>query len=207
MDLKKFDVSSLQKYFTPQGVKDLDRFLDALPLNVGTNALIVVGLVLSMAAASVWFTAQETEKVSKLHYDLISVEALQPPVPVLNYTPVKQIVLKPIADKIAKTFAGITTGGQGDGEVTFSAQDTDYFPQFLAAISYLQRGGKNWKVQISKLCVGRDCKTGGHLSATMKVETVTFGDPAPVTYDKDSKTKGKSPAGGKGKLMPFAAKS
>ena len=57
-----------------------------------------------------------------------------------------------------------------------SAQDTDFFPQFLAAVGYFQRGAKNWKVNISEMCVGRDCKSA-KLTAKLKIETVKIKEP------------------------------
>lgn len=196
MDLKQFNLANLQKYTSPQAIKDFDSFLDALPLNVGYNALVAAGLACLLGGASVWFAAQETQKVSQLHSELMSVQALQPPVPVLKYAPVKQAQLKPLTDKIVSTFKGVVITGSADGEVNITAPDTDYFPQFLAAISYLQRGGKNWKVKINTLCVGRDCKSA-KLGANMKVEEVSFGGPVDKSAPKDGK--GLIMGGAKGK--------
>lgn len=167
-------------------MKDLDAFLDLLPVNVGYNALIAAGLACLMGGAAVWFTALETEKVSKLHSDLINVEALQPPVPVLKYVTVDSTALQPLLKKISETYKGISMSGGGEAGVTITAQDTDYFPQFLAAISYLQRGGKNWKVKINTLCVGREC-TSSKLSATLKIELVRFGEPEIKKADEEEK--------------------
>jgi hypothetical protein len=162
----------IQKYTSPQALKDFDSFLDNLPLNVGNNALIAAGVVCLMGAASMWFCAEQLQNVSKLRTELTNVQALQPPVPVLKYVPVKVDVLKPVAAKIEATFKGVKLDAT-DGDVKISAADTDYFPQFLAAISYLQRGGRNWKVKTESMCVGRECKAA-KLSADMKVEMVEF---------------------------------
>jgi hypothetical protein len=183
MDFKNLNMATIQKYTSAQAMKDFDSFLDALPLNVGYNALIAASLVCLMGAASVWFSAEELQKVSQLHSDLTNVQALQPPVPVLKYAAVSQAILKPLTDKIAATFPGIKVTASGEGEVRITAQDTDYFPQFLAAISYTQRGGRNWKVRTTALCVGRDCKPD-FLSIQLKVETVIFGAPEPKAEPK-----------------------
>jgi hypothetical protein len=175
MELKDFNMAMINKYTSPQAMKDLDKFLDALPVTVGYNALIAAGLVCAMGATSVWFSAQQLQLVSKLHTDLTNVQALQPPVPTLKYAPVSAEVLKPLTEKIKATFKGIVMES-GEGTVKLTAPDTDYFPQFLAAISYLQRGGRNWKVKTEHLCVGRDCAVN-KLSAELKVETVVFGAP------------------------------
>lgn len=175
MNLKKIDWTVFKKYTSPQAIKDLDRFLDAVPMAVGYNALIAAGIAWLLAGSAILFTSIETEKVSKMHADLFQIEALQPPIPVLKYVPVSQAILKTLADKIMSTYKGISIVA-GDGNAVVTGTDTDYFPQFLAAISYLQRGGKNWKVRIDTFCVGRTC-TGAKLTANLKIETVRFGEP------------------------------
>ncbi|MCK5555153.1 MAG: hypothetical protein KAI76_02855 [Alphaproteobacteria bacterium] len=176
MNLGKIDWGAFRKYTSPQAIKDLDRFLDAIPLNVGYNALIAAGLAWVLGGSAVFFASMETEKVSKLHGNLMEVQALQPPVPVLKYIPVSQQVIQVLAKKITETYKGVAITVNNDGMVTLSAPDTDYFPQFLAAISYLQRGGRNWKVKINTICVGRDC-LGSKLSASLGIDMVRFGDP------------------------------
>ncbi|MCK5556711.1 MAG: hypothetical protein KAI76_10790, partial [Alphaproteobacteria bacterium] len=71
MNLGKIDWSAFRKYTSPQAIKDLDSFLDAIPLNVGYNALIAAGLAWVLGAGAVFFTSMETEKVSKLHGNLM----------------------------------------------------------------------------------------------------------------------------------------
>ena len=185
MNLKDFNMATIQKYTSPQAMKDLDAFLDALPINVGYNALIAAGVVCLMGASSVWFSALQLQNVSKLHSDLTNVQALQPPVPVLKYAPVSAAVLKPLVEKIQNTFKGIRVEA-GDGTVKMVAQDTDYFPQFLAAVSYLQRGGRSWKVKTQTLCVGRECKSD-KLYAEFKVDMVLFGTPESKAADDAGK--------------------
>lgn len=175
MDLKKIDWTVVKRYTSPQAIKDLDRFLDSVPMTVGYNALITAGLVWLLAAGAIFFTSLETEKVSKMHTDLLQIQALRPPIPVLQYIPVNQLVLKNLSEKITSTYKGISIV-TSDGLATLTAADTDYFPQFLAAVSYLQRGGRNWKVKIDTFCVGRGC-TGSKLTANLKIETVRFGEP------------------------------
>jgi len=176
VDLKGIDLTVLKRYANAQAVKDLDRFLDGVPGNVGYNAFISAIIAWMIAAGAIFFASTELEKVSRVHADIMQTEALQPPIPILKNVPVPQNILKPLAEKIAATYKGITMTVSGDGNVVITAKDTDYFPQFLASISYLQRGGKNWKTKISALCVGRAC-SGSKMTATMNVETIRLGEP------------------------------
>lgn len=185
MDMKKINWNSLiKKYSDPQAVNDLDRFLDDLPTNVGYNALIAAGFAWLLAGTAIFFTSQETEKVSKLHAELMQVEALKPPVPTLQYIPIGQEAIAVISERIGKTYKGLSLVPESGG-IVVTALDTDYFPQFMAAISTLQRGGRNWKVKVDKLCVGRAC-AGSKLSATLKIELVRFGDPETKKEDDNT---------------------
>lgn len=175
MDFKKIDWVALKRYTSPQAVKDLDRFLDAIPMTVGYNALAAASLAWVLAGAAVLFASGETSKVSKMHADLMQVQALRPPIPTIQYVPVGDSALKPLAEKISGTYKGITIT-TSEGMAIVSGQDTDFFPQFLAVISSLQRGGRNWKVQIDKMCVGTGC-IGAKLTASLKIDAVRIGEP------------------------------
>lgn len=187
MNLKKINLATLQRFTSPQAIKDLDKFLDDIPVNVGYNALIAAVAAWVIAGAAIFFTSMEMKAVNKIHAELMEVEALQPPVPVLKYVPVKKDNLKALCDRIAETYKGITLGVTDDGVVTVAGKDTDYFPQFLAAISSLQRGGKNWRVQISTLCAGRACASQ-KLAATLAVDMVRLGE-AEKKPDKEENKK------------------
>lgn len=182
MDLKKIDWVSFKRYTNPQAVKDLDRFLDAIPMTVGYNALIAASITCMMAGTAIFFVSGEIEKISKMHTELFQIEALRPPVPVIQYVPVSKGIIDTHATKITETYKGVRIV-TAEGSATVTAEDTDYFPQFLAAISTLQRGGKNWKVQIDTLCVGRACASQ-KLTANLKISTVRIGEPEQPKQDK-----------------------
>jgi len=204
--MSKVDWGSIKRHTSSLNIKDIDSFLDALPINVGYNALMAAGIAWVIAAGAIFFASMETEKVSKLHASLMEVQALQPPIPQLKFTPVNTTVLKALSDKITGTYKGVSLVPSSDGTVTVTGQDTDYFPQFLASISYLQRGGKNWKTSLSKMCVGRDCG-GSKLSATLKIEAVSIAEPEekrPAEKDKDDS--GSKDSGSKDKDDSAAAK-
>lgn len=163
-----FDWNQLKRYANAQAVKDLDKFLDAMPVTVGYNALVAAGMAWLIAGIAVFFTAMEVDHVSNLRAELAKVEALKPPIPVVTYTSVPPATLEALQNKLKATYRGIAFAGSSSS-VTVSASDTDYFPQFLAAVNFLQNGGKNWRVSINSLCIGRDCK-GSKLAANLKIE-------------------------------------
>ena len=190
----KFDFKALQKYTNPQAVKDFDAFLDAMPVNVGYNALIAAGIAWVIAGAAVTFTSLEVQKVSELRAELMQIEALTPPIPELKYIPVPKTVLEDLAKKTGQIYSGITILANTDGKVAITAADTDYFPQFMAVINTFQNGGANWKVAIDTFCVGRDCPTQ-KLSAELKIDTVRVNEPAPpVDPSMEGKMEGEKTA-------------
>jgi hypothetical protein len=174
--VKKFadiDWNVVRRYTSPQGVKDIDAFLDALPLNAGYNTLIAAGITWMIAGAAVVYTSVQMDSVSHLRAELAKVSALKPPIPVIKYDPVPETSLKEIQEKIKLTYKGIAFAGTARN-LTLSATDTDYFPQFIAAIHTLQNGGKNWHVTITSMCAGIEC-SGSKLSAILKVEVASVG--------------------------------
>lgn len=162
------DWNKMRRMANVQAVKDLDSFLDELPLHAGYNALIAAGIAWLLAGTSVFFTATEIDKVSALRAELTKISALKPPVPILKYDPVPEDALKGIEKKITDTYKGVSFVGSGS-KLTLSASDTDYFPQFLAALNTLQNGGRNWRVNITSMCVGSEC-TSSKLAADLTVE-------------------------------------
>lgn len=168
----------VQRYTNPQAMKDLDQFLDALPVTAGYNALIAAGMAWALAGGAVLFASAEVSNASKLRAEMAKVESLQPPIPVLQYVPVPKDGIERVSKKLMESYKGVTVAVSGPGKALVSASDTDFFPQFLAAISTLENGGKNWKVSLDKLCVGKDCKSA-KLSADLKIESVRVGEPPP----------------------------
>ena len=55
-----FDMNTIKRLTNPQAVKDLDKFLDALPLNVGYNALIAAGFTWLLAGLAILFATTES---------------------------------------------------------------------------------------------------------------------------------------------------
>jgi hypothetical protein len=141
---------------------------------VGYNALIAAGIAWLLAGTAVFFTSMQIGSVSQLRTELAKVGALKPPIPVIKYEPVPEASLTGLEKKILETYKGVNFVGSG-ASLTLSAADTDYFPQFLAAIGTLENGGRNWKVSIDSMCVGNDC-TGSKLAAVLKVEVARVGE-------------------------------
>jgi len=175
MKSKVFNIETLKHLLSARSIRDFDEFLDSLPLNVGYNALLFVGIMWAIAAGTLFFTINQADKAAALRSNIMEVRALKPPVPQVEYKDVDRKKLEEFSEFVKKTFQDINVVTRNGGQVILSAQDTDFFPQFISAISYFQRGARNWKVNIKELCVGRDCKTT-KLMALLIVQTVNIGE-------------------------------
>ncbi len=173
--MAKLDLKKIQGYLSAEKMKDLDRFLDALPGNVGYNALIFAFSTWALAAAAVLFAVMATKDLTELRTKLLEVEALQPPVPEITYTPVSKSNLQKVVDGIEGLYPGVSYIIDGNGEVSVSAGDVRYIPQFKSAISHLQNGGKMWRTQIKDLCFGKEC-SGPKLQGTLSFYMVRVED-------------------------------
>lgn len=169
----------MQKYMNGESVKDLDRFLDNLPMAVGYPALAAAGVAWVLAGMSALFAAGEIEKATQLRAELMKVEALQPPVPRVVYSSVSKTQLEQVLKNVNGLYPGITVTASGEGQVTLSGGQVGYYPQFRAAISHIQSVERNWRVSIQDMCMGRECNGGG-LSATLKVDLARIDTPAPA---------------------------
>ncbi len=160
----------------PQSIKDFDRFLDSLPLNVGYNAIIAASIAWILAGAAVVFASVEAGKVSKLRSDLLAIEALKPPIPQMEYNNVSKPILETLVKKMEKLYPGVGIIVNGDGGITISGSAVSYYPQFRAAIGHIVNGGRLWRVNVNKICVGRECK-GPSLQAELNVSMARVSEP------------------------------
>lgn len=170
-----FNIATLKRLINSRSIRDLDDFLDEIPLNVGYNALLFVGIMWAIAAGTLFFTINQADKAAALRAEIMGVKALKPPVPSLEYTAVDRKKIEEFAEFVRKTYQGINVVTRNGGQVILTAQDTDFFPQFISAIGYFQRGSRNWKVNVKEMCVGRDCKTT-KLMAALVIESVKISE-------------------------------
>lgn len=176
MDLKNFDINTLKKYTNAQSVKDLDKFLDALPVTAGYNALIAAGLTWVIAGLAILFATTETAKVAELRAQLLEVENLKPPVPSIDYVPLNKTAIQTYLDKIDRIelYPILTLSSPSDGKLDITGSDTE-FTAMTYAIGHIQGGGRNWHVDLDSLCVGRECQ-GGSLKASLKISTIRINE-------------------------------
>lgn len=169
--LKKIDVHKVKKALGPQGVKDLDAFLDNLPKKAGNIGLIAAGVIWVVAGLSILFAYTKSVQLHEIQSQLSEAEALKPTVPRLAYVPIKGAQLEQYVSKIKESYKNIGIELQRNGTIKVRAGSTTQYPEWRAVIDSFAYGGRNWKVRFEKMCVGREC-AGAPLTAELKVETI-----------------------------------
>ena len=175
IDFKKFDWHALKKITSPQGANDLNRFLEKMPGTVGQTPLVAVGIAWAVAGAIGLFTTIQVKSLTTLRQSLKETKALQPVVPKIKDVPISPGDLKTFVDTLSSLYPDLVVKQQG-AEISISAKTTANFAEFREAIGHVQNGGSGWRVNIDKLCVGREC-AHDQLDVLLKISKVSVDKP------------------------------
>lgn len=166
--IKGFDIAKLAKYANPQSIKDLDSFLDMLPVRAGMNGIIVAGVIWAIAGAALLMAYTKSVNLRELYKEMTATEGSLPTVPELSYIPISDTLIKPQIERMKKVYPNLVIEAAGGG-VKITAASTREFGAWRAAIGDLAYGGSTWRVQVKELCAGRDC-VGTPLQAVLSVQ-------------------------------------
>ncbi|MCB1531842.1 MAG: hypothetical protein KDJ35_03130 [Alphaproteobacteria bacterium] len=169
--MKSFDWSSLKKYASPKAADDLNDFLEKIPQNTNQTMLIIAGVVWGLAGATGLYTTVQLQQLTELRAELSEAKALQPAVPKIVDKPVDPGQVSAFIDQMKGIYSGLDVKASG-GSVTITAESTGYYGQFREAISHVQNGGSGWRVNLDRLCVGRECERSP-LAASLKINKVS----------------------------------
>lgn len=177
--MKGFDFAKLAKYANPETLKDLDVFLDNLPVRAGMNGIIVASIIWAIAGASLLVSYTKSVNLKELHKELTESRAALPTVPTLNYTPVSEALIKPHVTRMKDVYKNLTIDMSG-ADVKITAASTRDFASWRAAIGDVSYGGSGWRVQLKEICAGRDC-VGTPLQAVLSVQQLDIKIPETKT--------------------------
>lgn len=155
-DFKSMDVHKLKKLADPKAASDLNHFLEQLPQKAGQNALIAAGIAWSMAAALGLYAAVQTQKMTEMRHTLMEEKAVVPSVPAIKDVPVNRNQITELSDTLGSIYPGLNIKPQGSA-IYIAAGTTSAFGAFREAVGHVQNGGDGWRVQVDRLCVGREC--------------------------------------------------
>lgn len=173
--MKKFDPkainAAINKYLSPQGMNDLNRFLEQMPLRAGYGVLIAGGIVWLLAGLGVVYATTIAKDVSAIRAELVKSEALKPVVAQLVRNPVPDSEISAFANKVDPLYSDVSIKAGRSGLITLTSSSGRYFGAFREAVNHAYNGGQRWRLSLQSLCVGRECK-GGFLNGTFRVETL-----------------------------------
>jgi len=174
--MKNFDLNSfnalVNKYLSPQGMGDLNKFIEEFPSRAGYSVLIVGGVMWFGAGLAVVYATTLAKDVSSIRAELLKSEALKPTVPQIVEQIVPQKEVLDFSSRLDGLYKNISVSTE-KGSLKFSANSGRYFGAFREAINHAYNGGPRWRLAIDYLCVGREC-TNGFLQGKFKVHTLSI---------------------------------
>ena len=170
-DFKNFDWRSFSKLFSSQAINGMNDFLEKLPQNTSKSLLIIVAVIWGAAATLGLYTTVKIQEFSELFVVRDEAKALLPVVPKIQDKPVASRDVQSFVDELQKIYKGLEIKGNSSN-IIIRAKSTALFGQFRESIGHVQNGGLGWRVDVDRLCVGRECKQYP-LSASLKINKVS----------------------------------
>lgn len=169
--LTKFDWRGMGRYFSPKAADELNEFLEKLPQNANKSMLIVAAVIWCVAGGLFIYTTIKIQELAEITVENQEAKSLLPKVPTIKDNPVSANEIKTFVDELQKIYNGIEIKGNS-ANIIVAAKSTSQFGQFREAIGHIQNGGSGWRVNIDKLCIGKECKPTP-LSASLKINRVS----------------------------------
>jgi len=155
----KLDLNSLNKYLSPQGLADLNQFIEDMPLRAGYAACIVAGVVWFIAGLSIVYAVTVAQNVAEIRTQLAQAEAQKPVVPSVQQTAINATEIEEFVKRINPLYRDVQISSSNN-VITFRSSQGRYFGAWREAINHAYNGGQGWRLSLQSLCVGRECKAG-----------------------------------------------
>lgn len=155
--IKSFNWRSLKKYLSPQATEDLNTFLEKLPINAGQTMLMIAGVAWAFAGGVGLYVTVQLQQLTELSAKLQEAEALKPIVPQIINEAINPAEVKKFTENIKEIYKDLTISDNGS-TIVITANSTAHFGQWREAIGHVQNGGSGWRVNVERLCVGRECE-------------------------------------------------
>ena len=170
-----FDWRSLKRYFSPHAADDFNSFLEKMPQNAGQTILIIAAAVWGVAGVLGLYTTVQIKSLTEMRAELQEGMATKPSVPTISEVPINANDVSKFVEQISSVYRGLDIKASGSS-ISITAKETSQFGQFREAIGHVQNGGSGWRVNVDKLCVGRECDRIP-LAATLKINKVSVDSP------------------------------
>ncbi len=172
--MKNFDFKTINakinKYLSPQGMNDMNKFIEQMPMRAGYGVLIAGGIAWFIGGLAVVYATTVAKDVAEIRAELIKSEALKPVVASLVQQPVPALEVADFVERTNPLYSDITITANGS-KISLMSGSGRYFGAFREAINHAYNGGQRWRLSLESLCVGRECE-GGFLTGTFNVNTL-----------------------------------
>lgn len=169
--IAKFDWRSLQKYTSPQAVDNFNRFLEKMPQNTNKSLLVTAAIVWAIAGAIGLYTTVKMQEFARISLEREEAQALVPNVPQIKDKAVDAKLVTDFVDEIQQIYKGLEIKGNS-ANITIRAKSTAQYGEFREAIGHVQNGGSGWRVNVDRLCVGKECPQYP-LAAALKINQIS----------------------------------
>ena len=169
--IKDFDWRSLNKFVSPKAMDDVNAFLEKLPQNTNKSLIVVAAVIWGVAAAVGLYTTVKMQEFAELSVERDEAKALLPVVPKIKDKPVNSREVKSFVDELQDIYKGLEIKGNSSN-IVIRAKSTAQFGQFREAVGHVQNGGLGWRVDVQKLCVGKECNQYP-LAASLNINSVS----------------------------------
>lgn len=172
----KFDKVTLKRLLSPHAYKDLDTFVEQLPMRAG-QGIIIAGVVAWIAAGlAITYVTMQANHIMGLRADILKAEALKPTVPVISKIAVPAADIDLFGKKLAELYPQLTIAAN-EGRIEVRSAQTDKYGAFREAVGHAFNGGIGWRLATESLCVGRECKPA-QLNGVFTVNRLRVDKPA-----------------------------
>ncbi len=173
----KFDTATLKRFLSPHAYKNLDVFVEQMPLRAGQAAVIAGIASLVLACLSVTYVVMQANNIMALRADILKAEALKPTVPVINKAPVADAEVANFIKKIEELYPQINMIPVAS-RVEIRSSAIDKYGAFREAVGHMFNGGKGWRITVEEMCVGRECKNNTPIFGAFTVHMLRVDKPA-----------------------------
>jgi len=172
----KFDLALLKRYTSPHAYKDLDVFIEQLPMRAG-NGIVVCGIAAwVIAGLCIVYVVMQANHVMGLRADILKAEALKPTVPVISQVPIDPAEIDTFTKAMTEFYPQLNFVN-ANGRIEIRAPKTDFYGAFREAVGHMFNGGTGWRVNVEEMCVGRECKNGTALYGAFTIDRLRVDKP------------------------------
>ncbi|HEY8962950.1 MAG TPA: hypothetical protein VIN59_00660 [Alphaproteobacteria bacterium] len=168
----KFDLASLKRYASPHAYKDLDVFLEQLPMRAGHGVIIAGVVAWVIAGLAMVYVVMQANHVMALRADILKAEALKPTVPVISEAAVDAGEVEAFTKLLTQFYPQLNFIAAGN-KIEIRSDKTEMYGAFREAAGHIFNGGVGWRAKVDDLCVGRECKIANGNTALYGAFTIS----------------------------------